>query len=240
LSLFDRYALCRYLLEGEASARLILADLLYEAGEEELAAFARGPHRRQREGELELVLRILPGGQAIELGCAFLEHVLTNERRWGSFFTPASQPTWLLARLSRIRRLLHQRAPAPQLITQGRGLSAVPRQSFQIIDGLHLQEATECLGSALQEIESPRAPSLAIASLANILRSRLGIYRVELEWQIERTGQLLEKLLADTERTGMPSFGQEDRVETSIDGSNSHDQDDPGNDSWQGHRARRR
>src|SRR5215510_3249864 len=99
---FNRWALALTLLNGDSTARFILADLLYEEGEDELALLAHSPRCQQRDSDLELVLRLLPSALVIELGCTFLEHVLSAQPLFPGWL-PRLRSSWLLDRLARIR-----------------------------------------------------------------------------------------------------------------------------------------
>jgi hypothetical protein len=105
--------------------------------------------------------------------------------------------------------LLKKEVPLRRLTAEGRNLAATPRKAFPGVDGFHMQEAAHCLGSALEEMEHPAAAGIAIASLARVLWTHLGIKRQELEWQVERTRQMLEQLAvkeAETARLCRSTF----------------------------------
>ena len=103
---------------------------------------------------------------------------------------------WLLARLARIRRLVRKNAEPQQLAAEGRALA-----DYQVVasagrDDHYLQEAARSLGLALEHIETQSAVGLAVTSLARSVRSnRRSGHLEELEWQVQRTQQVLAKLI---------------------------------------------
>lgn len=192
MSQFNRCVLAHALLDGDWDARWILADLLCEEGDEELAAFARNARRMTSDGDLDLAIRLLPFGEAISMGCAMLDRGMTGRGM-------VRRHAWLLARLSRIRRLVRSAAPVEQLAVEGQSLvnyqvAATPGRSDHA-----LEDAARSLGAALEQADAASAAGIAVAALARSMRThRRGHYHEELQWQIDRTQQVLEKLIEAT------------------------------------------
>ena len=199
MSQLHRFALAYDLLEGDWDARMVLADLLSDEGEDELVEFARTYKRINRLGDLELVVRLLPARQAILLGCAFLERGMTGKGN-------IRRHAWLIARLAQVRRLLKNGEPVEKIIAQGRALTAyqVALRPGHLDDSL-LQEAAHSLGNALDQLETESAATLAVASLARSMR-RKARFQNELGWQVEQTQDVLARLLADWESEGAPNL----------------------------------
>jgi len=198
MSRFNCCVLAHALLDGDWDARWVLADLLSESGDDELADFARIGRRINREGDLDLAVRILPCPEAIALGSAMLDRGMTGK---GTIRRHA----WLLARLARIRRLVRKNAKPEHLAAEGRALA-----DYQVVtsagrDDHYLQEAARSLGLALEHVETQSAVGLAVTSLARSVRShRRSGYLEELEWQVQRTQLLLAKLIA-AEQVELPA-----------------------------------
>jgi hypothetical protein len=189
MSRFNRCVLAHALLDGDWDARWVLADLLSESGDDELAAFARTSRRINLEGDLDLAVRLVPSREAIALGCAMLDRGMTGK---GTIRRHA----WLLARLARIRRLVRKKAEPQQLAAEGLALADYQAVASAGRDDHYLQEAARSLGLALEHIETQSAVGLAVTSLARSVRcnGRSG-YLEELEWQVQRTQQMLAKLI---------------------------------------------
>jgi hypothetical protein len=184
---FHRCVLVHALLDGDWDARWVLADLLSEAGDDELAAFARTGRRINRAGDLDLAIRLLPVREAIMLGCAMLDRGMTGK---GTIRRQA----WLISRLAQIRRLVRKNAAPEQLAAKGRALADYQVAIHFGRDDHCLQEAARALGVGLEQCETPSAVGLAIASLAHAVRRRAR-HLEELEWQVQRTQQMLAKLI---------------------------------------------
>jgi hypothetical protein len=184
---FDHASLAQSLLEGDWDARWILADLLYEAGDDELAEFARNARRVNREGDLHLAIRLLPIREAIALGCALVDRGMTGKGT-------VRRHAWLLARLARVRRLVRKGAPPDHFAAEGRSLVNYRVAGSVGRDDHSLEDAAQSLGTALEQAESARAVGAAIANVARAMRRRTG-YLSELEWQVERARQIFARLI---------------------------------------------
>lgn len=192
------------MMGGDHTARLVLADLLSDQGDQELADFALRT-RTTREGDLDLAIRVLPCPEVVELGCTFVEHIMTGKGT-------THRHAWLLAKLALVRRLLRREASADQFAAAHRGLADYQSQGTPWRDERHLDGAARALAVAVQNAfklarqlsretaESADAAGLAVASVARSLRRhlrdwrRVGEVRKELESQIKGTRRLLEEL----------------------------------------------
>jgi hypothetical protein len=173
---FHRYVLAHELLAGDWDARLVLADLLTESGEDELAEFARIGRRINRQGDLELAIRLLPARPAIALGCALLDRGLTGKGT-------VRRHAWLIARLAQVRRLLRKNAAAEQLVAKGQALADYQVVAHPWRDDGFLNEAAHALAAALDQVETPSAAALAIAALSRAMRRRIGrLDELECKW----------------------------------------------------------
>jgi hypothetical protein len=184
---FDRAALVLALLADDWDARWILADLFTESGETELAAYARDSRRVNREGDLYLAIQLLPVPEAIALACAMIERGMTGKGT-------VRRHAWLLARLARVRRLVRKGALPAEYVAEG-GSLAHYRVTTSVREDAALEAAAQSLGAALEQAESPPAACAAVAAVASAMRRRARS-GPELEWQVQRTRQMIEKLLA--------------------------------------------
>jgi hypothetical protein len=201
MSASDRYILALALLGGDRAARSVLADLLDEEGEPDLALFARRA-RHSREGDLDLTLRLLPEREAVLLGCDYLDHLLGLD---GGYY----RHQWLLAQMSEVRRLVSRGGPGDHLS------AAVLKLWYFVSDRQHgpvLDEAVHAMGQSLQALHARAAgephecsAGIAVASAARHLRKSSKAWgppretkrqRRELEWQIKRAQQVLQELIA--------------------------------------------
>ena len=196
MSQFHRLALAYDLLEGDWDARFVLIDLLCEAGNDELVEFAHNPKQMDRQGDMELAIRLLPVRPAIWLGCAFLERGMTGK---GS----VRRHAWLIARIAQVRRLLKTNAPLEQIIRLGYALSGyeVARHAGRADDVL--QDAARSLGLALEEAETENAAAHAIVGVARAMRRRER-FSNELGWQVEQTLDVLACLMGTLEK--LPAY----------------------------------
>jgi hypothetical protein len=190
MSQFHRFALAYDLLEGDWDARFVLIDLLIEAGDDELVEFARTHKQMNRQGDLELAIRLLPVRQAIWLGCAFLDRGMTGKGN-------IRRHAWLIARLAQVRRLLRNNAPLAQIAALGRALAgyqvAQPTGRF---NDYPIDEGARLLGIALEQVETEGAATPAVAAAARSMRRPRAKESVELEWQVEQTQDVLGGLIA--------------------------------------------
>jgi hypothetical protein len=189
MSQFNRFVLALDLLDGDWDARWVLADLLLDEGDDQLASFARNPRRINREGDLDLAICLVPFREAILLGCAIMDRGMTGRGT-------VRRHAWLLARLARIRRLVRKHGTVEQFVREGRALANYQVTASVVHHDCHLQDAAQSLGTALEQAESAPSVGIAVAALARSLRAHRRYNSLdELHWQVDRTRQALEALL---------------------------------------------
>jgi hypothetical protein len=203
----DRYALAIALLEGDREARKVLADLLEEQGDRGLAQWARGggnaKHRR-----LDFALMLLPCGDAIRLSMEFMRHAcgdrenarLLRSSEWIIDQWETGQRTagelmsWcesVLAGLHPVNPAFCRNVARNHLLEAircsvraaeceaGGANSGTPRH-WQTTTGHHLRVVAAACQKQAQPKRPPALPTPA---------------PTEIDWQIERTRELFQRLL---------------------------------------------
>jgi len=218
MSAHDRYALAIALLDGDREARKILADLLEEQGDRGLAQWARGggnaKHRR-----LEFALMLLPCRDAIRLAMEFIQHVFTSRADTRRFIEHSAGifAQWDAGTAPNKALQLYCEsilAALPFDIPTSRATQSARRGTNRNLASKNLFEAIRCVVRAAQ-VEAGEAiagtsrhwqttaqqhlRAVATACQNQALPKRTPIAATppptEIDWQIERTKSLLQRLL---------------------------------------------
>jgi hypothetical protein len=218
----DRYALAISLLDGDRQARKILADLLEEEGERGLAQWARqGGNRKQQR--LDLVLMLLPCRQAISHVTEFVLHAFTSKADLKLLATLPSQiEHWASGKLedeemAAICRGLLRGLPSDWGMRAGRKRLGLFNRNLRVVIE-ELAAAVECaISASLSEngilqsgtprhwhtaaVEHLRMVAAACQNQALPPRDphKATSPPIEIDWQIERTKTLMERLLIEQE-----------------------------------------
>ncbi len=214
-------ALAIGVLDGDAMSHKILADLLEEMGDRQNAEFARSDKKKPRK-RLDLALGLLPMFDSLRLSCDFCEHaqssnpalferlddlvgdVIPAVRQW----CDAPENTLAIrCELTReqLQRFRNRRMPLRPMSRDQDRRNMVAKHFELLIDNYEAVHAT--LEKRQKDELEERAPSRRcvdytrrIGDSARTIVSQRGRYayrdrnawRLELEWQIDRTRELLE------------------------------------------------